>query len=144
MRRVLSSFLLGVLAWSLVAPLGQALTTSAPASCCRRNGKHHCMSGLSGVAASSDQPSFSTTHSPCPYRSQTATTTVVVALEASRTTAYYYSASEILAVGTNSRGVDSGSHSRITERGPPSEFLHIYFFFTSLTRNPVFPLCLFR
>jgi hypothetical protein len=123
MRRILTSFLLGVLAWSIVASLALAFATDTTPACCRRNGKHHCMSGLSGVAAS-DQPSFSTTPSRCTYRSQAATTTVVVALEASRTTAYY-SPSEILAVGTASRVVDSGSHSRITERGPPSEFPHI-------------------
>ena len=122
MRRVLSSFLLGVLAWSFVAPLAVALTTNTPAMCCRRDGKHHCMSGMADMAAA-DQPSFRTIPSRCPYSSQIATTTVAVALEASRTTAYY-SPSEVLAVRTDSLVVDSGAHSRITQRGPPSEFLN--------------------
>jgi hypothetical protein len=124
MRRLLSSVLLGVLAWSFVAPLALALTTSAPASCCRRNGKHHCMSGMSGMAADDHQPAFRTIPSYCPYRSQTAKTTIVVALETSRSTAYY-SPVEVLAVRTDSVVVDSGSHARITQRGPPSEFLCI-------------------
>lgn len=128
MRRVLSSVLLGVLAWSFVAPLALALTTSAPASCCRRNGKHHCMSGIADMTAG-DLPAFRTIPSRCPYRSQTATTSVVVALNTSRSTAYY-SPSEVLAVRTDSVVVVSGSHSRITQRGPPLssstfKFFHI-------------------
>lgn len=71
-----------------------------------------------------DLPAFRTIPSHCPYRSQTATTTVVVSLETSRSTAYY-SPSEVLAVRTDSVVVDLGSHSRITQRGPPSEFLCI-------------------
>jgi hypothetical protein len=120
MRRVLSSFLLGLVAWAFVAPLALALTTSAPASCCRRDGKHHCVSAVAGMAAG-DQPVFGTIPSRCPYRSQSAKTTVVVAFEAPGTAAYY-SPSQVLRVRTDSRVVDSGSHARVTERGPPSEF----------------------
>jgi hypothetical protein len=81
------------------------------------------MSGMSDIA-SGDQPALRTIPSCCPYRSQTATTTVVVALEALRTTAHYFP-SDVLAVRTDSLVVDSGSHSGITQRGPPSEFLSI-------------------
>jgi hypothetical protein len=112
-----------VLAWSFVAPLALALTKSAPASCCRRNGKHHCMSGIAGVTAG-DLPAFRTIPSCCPYRSQTATTSVVFALETSGSTAYYFP-SEVLLVPTDSAVVVFGSHSSITQRGPPSEFLYI-------------------
>jgi hypothetical protein len=124
MRRVLSSFLLGVLVWSFVAPLDLALSTNTPALCCRRDGKHHCMSGSFSMAAGGDQQlGLRSRPSRCPYRSHPATTTVVVGLEASRNTAHY-SHSEILAVRTDTLVVNSGSHSGITERGPPSGFLH--------------------
>ena len=123
MRRVVASFALGVLAWSFFAPLALALTTTAPASCCRRNGKHHCMSAPSG-AANDQQPALRTVPSRCPYRSQIATTTLVVSLEVSRTIAHH-TQSEILAVQTDCIVADSCSHSRVTQRGPPSEFLHI-------------------
>ena len=123
MRRVVASFVLGVLAWSFFAPLALALTTTAPAWCCRRNGKHHCMSAASD-AANDQQPALRTVPSRCPYRSQIATTTLVVSLEAPRTTAHHIQ-SDVLPVETDCLLVDSCSHSRITQRGPPSEFLHI-------------------
>src|SRR5208283_4460802 len=100
MRRVLSIFLLGVLVWSLVTPFALGLTTSAPASCCRRNGKHHCMSGRSGVAADDPQPALRSVPFRCPYSSQIATTTLVVRLQASRASARH-AQSEILAVQTD-------------------------------------------
>ena len=70
------------------------------------------------------QAAFRTVPSRCPYQSQIATTTVLVSLEPSPTTAYY-SHSEILAIRTDSLVVGSGAHSRTTQRGPPSEFLNI-------------------
>jgi hypothetical protein len=76
------------------------------------------------MAAGDQQPALRTIPSRCPYRSQTATTTVGAALEALRTTAYY-SPSGILAVRSDSLVADSGSRFRITQRGPPSLFLHI-------------------
>ena len=76
------------------------------------------------MAAGDQQPALRSVPSRCPYQSQTAVTTVVVGLEASRTTACY-AQSEILAVRTDSLVAASGSHSRLTERGPPSEFFHI-------------------
>jgi hypothetical protein len=76
------------------------------------------------MVAGDQQSSLRTIPSRCPYRSQPVTTTLVVALKASRTTAYY-SPSQILAVRADSLVADSGSHSRITQRGPPSVFLHI-------------------
>jgi hypothetical protein len=123
MRRVLSGFLLGALVWSFVAPLALALPTSAPASCCRRNGEHHCTSAAFG-AANDQQPGIRSVPSCCPYHSQIAARTLVVSLETSRTVAHHIQ-SEILAVQADCFVIDSCSHSRITQRGPPSEFLHI-------------------
>ena len=123
MRRALSSFLLGAFVWSLFAPLAPVLTTSTPALCCRRDGKHHCMSAGSGPA-NDQQPALGTVPSCCPYRSQIASRTIVVGLDASRTSEHY-SESQIFLVRSDSLLRDHGSHSRITQRGPPSRFLQI-------------------
>lgn len=120
MRRVLSSLLLGVLVWSFLAPLALALTTNAPASCCRRNGKHHCISGMSVVASDAQQPAVRTIPS-CPYRSQIATPSVVGRLETSRATTHI-SLSAILVLQADFLVAGSCSHSRIPQRGPPSDY----------------------
>jgi hypothetical protein len=78
MRRIIASLVLGVMAWSLVAPAAMGAGTAA-AACCRRNGKHHCASGMSGMAGVStdDLPSFRANSPDCPYRSQIATLTAI-------------------------------------------------------------------
>jgi hypothetical protein len=77
MRRIVASLVLSVMAWSLVAPAAMGVTGTAAAACCRRNGKHHCASGISGMAVVStdDLPSFRANSPDCPYRSQIATPT---------------------------------------------------------------------
>lgn len=77
MRRIIASLVLWVMAWSLVAPAAMGVTGTAAAACCRRNGKHHCASGISGMAGVStdDLPSFRANSPNCPYRSQIATLT---------------------------------------------------------------------
>jgi hypothetical protein len=124
MRRGLASLVLGVLGWSFVAPLALPLTAQATAVCCRRNGEHHCRAEAIGGAASSDeQPALRNALSFCPYRAQIATPSVVARLATSGTTAHH-SPSTILAVPTASLFADSHSHSPITQRGPPAQFLH--------------------
>jgi hypothetical protein len=77
MRRIVASLVLSVIAWSFVAPLAMGVTGPGAAACCRRNGKHHCASGMSGMAGVSidDLPSFRANSPVCPYRSQIATPT---------------------------------------------------------------------
>jgi hypothetical protein len=77
MRRFVASLVLSVMAWSLLAPMALAATGAGAPSCCRRNGKHHCMSGMSDtVAVSTDSlPGFRANSPVCPYRWQTATPT---------------------------------------------------------------------
>jgi hypothetical protein len=116
MRRILSSFLLGVLAWSFVAPLALALTTNTPALCCRRNGKHQCIS--SGLAASDQQAALRTVPSCCPYRSQIAMQGAVARLEPSKATTHL-APSAFLPAQPDSLVAGSCAHSRITQRGPP-------------------------
>jgi hypothetical protein len=124
MRRFLASLVVGVLAWSFVAPLALALTTTTPALCCRRSGKHHCMSGMSGMAGPGNQQlAFQALPTRCPCCSQVATATVVARLAVSTTTTRY-SPSEILTVSQDSLLVHSRFHSPITQRGPPARLFN--------------------
>jgi hypothetical protein len=75
MRRIIASLVLVVMALSFVAPMALGATRIATPVCCRRDGKHHCMSGASvavGVTTD-DLPSFQSNSSDCPHRSQIAT-----------------------------------------------------------------------
>jgi len=60
MRRLIASFVLSLMAWSLAAPVAMAASGTAIPACCRRNGKHHCMSGMSDMGAmlTDDAPVF--------------------------------------------------------------------------------------
>jgi hypothetical protein len=79
MRRFIASLLLSVTAWSFGGPLALGVSGAAASACCRRDGKHHCMSEASGAAGiSSDAfPSFRAKPPECPYRSLTAAPTGV-------------------------------------------------------------------
>jgi hypothetical protein len=84
MRRVLTSFVLCVLAWWFLAPLALAVTADTTPACCRRNGMHHCMSGMSGMSTSTDPlPAFRSQATYCPYRSEMGVPGFVARLEAS-------------------------------------------------------------
>jgi hypothetical protein len=75
MRRTVARFVLSVAVWSFLAPLALGITGTAPSACCRRNGKHHCLSGTSDMSGMStdDLPGLRADSSDCPYRSQIAT-----------------------------------------------------------------------
>ena len=49
MRRAFASLVLSAIGWSLIAPVALAATATAVQACCRRNGKHQCMSAMSGT-----------------------------------------------------------------------------------------------
>lgn len=70
MRRLLASFVLSVLGCSLLVPLVLSATLAATTACCRRNGKHHCMSGISdmpGVFGDDSDPSLRAAPNSCPH-----------------------------------------------------------------------------
>jgi hypothetical protein len=77
MRRIVASLVLAGMALSFVPPMALGLAGTAAAACCRRTGKHHCASRMSGMAGLStdDFPSFRANPPDCPYRSQIATPT---------------------------------------------------------------------
>jgi len=71
LRRLLAISLLVVLGLSFVSPLlalGTKTGSDVPA-CCRRNGRHHCMSGSAGQASLTQyaSPSFNGSPEKCPY-----------------------------------------------------------------------------
>jgi hypothetical protein len=120
MRRFLANLVFCVMLWSSLAPLALTATGNATPACCRRNGKHHCMSGISGSAVSNDGgPIFRALPADCPYRSQIATLTAAARLEASTLSAPH-SLSGILVPSANRVASDSRSRGSISQRGPPA------------------------
>jgi hypothetical protein len=77
--RVVAVLVLSVMVWSVVAPVAMGATGTLTPACCRRDGKHHCLSGMSGMAGmpADDCPSFRVSSFDCPYRSQIAAATGV-------------------------------------------------------------------
>ena len=71
-QRPIVSLVLSVMVWTFVGPVAMGATGTITPSCCRRNGKHRCASGMSGMAGiSSDyRLGFRESSSDCPYRSQ--------------------------------------------------------------------------
>jgi len=121
MRRIVASLVLSVMAWGFVAPMAMALTGNDVPACCRRNGKHHCMSGMSGMAAMSGDglPGFRAKSSDCPYRSQIATPTGVAQEESSRGSALELPYTTLL-LAKDSRFFDSLLVTSNSQRGPPA------------------------
>jgi hypothetical protein len=75
MRRFIARLVLSIVAWSFLVPTTLEATAAAASACCRRNGKHHCVStGTSGSVGISSHalPGFRAKSSHCPYRSKIA------------------------------------------------------------------------
>jgi hypothetical protein len=75
MRRFIASLVLSIAAWGLLVPTTLKATAATASACCRRNGKHHCVStGTSGSMGISSHalPGFRAKSSNCPYRSKIA------------------------------------------------------------------------
>jgi len=69
MRRILSTFLVGVMALGYLLPLVMASVGDSTPACCRRNGKHQCMMHVSaGENPSGNVPHVKASASACPYR----------------------------------------------------------------------------
>ena len=120
MRRIVASLVLSVMAWSFVAPMALALTGDDKPACCRRNGKHHCVTVVSRVAASdNNSPAFRALPSCCPYGSEIATQAAAAWLEAPRTSVEQLP-SDIRAVEPEFLAVCFRSHGPISLRGPPA------------------------
>lgn len=121
MRRLLASFVLSAMAWSLVAPIALGVKGTVAPACCRRNGKHHCGSETSLVAGMSadDLPSFRVNPSDCPYRSPIGTPTGIAQPQSQAFSTLQPPFASFVS------GVDSLSfHSRLascnSQRGPPA------------------------
>ena len=118
MRKIVAGFVLGVLAWSFVAPAALALATDTTSACCRRNGKHHCFSP-SGMADSADGRTSLRASSPkCPYRSQIATRTAVSQQQASANLTFQLPSASSVPTG-NDLPRDSRLDGADPQRGPP-------------------------
>ena len=127
LKRLIANSLLVILIASLLAPLALCFQQSSVPACCRRNGKHHCMAGVSGITASNDKaPVFRTIPSRCPFRSTVATLVPVARAQVGRTSTYVHP-SEILSQGPESFSLSFDVHFPFFQRGPPTRFLNRYF-----------------
>jgi hypothetical protein len=64
MRRLLSMTIALLLGFTLVAPLFDVSASSTVPECCRRNGQHHCMGGMTSDTGS--DPAISRVAPQCP------------------------------------------------------------------------------
>lgn len=124
MRRLLAIFVLSVIGCSSVAPLAFAANYTDTPACCRRDGKHHCLSGMADMGGMPGMSSDSTvelraTVAGCPHHTPSATPALSGQVEASE-----FSVPQIpgvtLVVVPNSSGFSSQPVLRNSERGPPS------------------------
>lgn len=69
MRRFFAIFVLFHVAWGTLSPVAIA-STATIAACCRRNGKHHCVSGMSTMPSASDDTRLviRSSENTCPHR----------------------------------------------------------------------------
>jgi hypothetical protein len=70
MRRLYSILLFAAILLPLIAPLlssGAAAQSGVPA-CCRRDGKHHCMGGMTMATYASQEQGFHAPRMACPYQ----------------------------------------------------------------------------
>jgi hypothetical protein len=76
-QRPFVSLVLSTMVWTFVGPVAMGVAGTVTPACCRRNGKHHCASGMSGTAGISTdyRLGFRASSSVCPYRSQIGTPT---------------------------------------------------------------------
>ena len=121
MRRFVANLVLAVMAWSFVAPMALAAANSGTPACCRRDGKHQCMSGMSGVVGISSDGvlSFRATPSACPYRSRAARPTGVAHPQGPAVSARKLSSPNLLPAA-NSCTFESLSVTCNFQRGPPT------------------------
>ena len=124
MRRLVASLVLSLMAWSFVAPMALALTGNDAPACCRRNGKHQCLSGKSGMVSTSsdDLPVFRAKSSSCPYQSQIATPTGVAQKQSSSVSDLQRPCTALI-LTVDSRFFDSRLVFSNSERGPPPFYL---------------------
>jgi hypothetical protein len=120
MRRFVANVVLSLMAGSFLAPIALAVRGSETPACCRRDGKHHCMSGMSGMQTVSTDglPSLGANSSNCPYRSQAATPAGMVRPQNPAVSKLRLPSSIILPV-VDSLLSESCPVARNSERGPP-------------------------
>jgi hypothetical protein len=129
LKRLIANSLLLILIASLLVPLALCFQQSSVPACCRRNGKHHCMSGMSSMMASNDKaPAFRTIPSRRPFRSTVATLVPVAQPQVRMTsTSAYVPPSAILAREPESFTFSASAHFPFSQRGPPYALLQSLF-----------------
>jgi hypothetical protein len=124
MRRVVAIFVLLVTGCSSVAPVAFAATYRDTPACCRRDGKHHCQSGMSDMAGMPGMPADGTpglraTAPGCPHHSPRATPAASGQARIPEFSAPQPPGASLISL-PNSIGFASHPVLRNSERGPPS------------------------
>jgi hypothetical protein len=120
MRRLLAIFVLYVIGCSSVAPAAFAAAYADTPACCRRDGKHHCESGMSGMSQTpANESGLRATAPDCPHRSLSATPAPAGQAAPSDFSSPELPHASLISLPT-SFGFASQPVLRNSERGPPS------------------------
>jgi len=124
MRRLFAIFVLSVIGCSSVVPMALAANYSDTPVCCRRDGKHHCQSGMSDMAgmpgmSTNSTPGLQATAPGCPHHSPSATPAPSAQAKTSEFSMPQIPGASLVSV-PNYLGFVSLPVLRNSERGPPS------------------------
>ena len=119
MRRLLSTFVLFAIGWGVLIPAALNAVGNVTQACCRRNGKHHCVSGVAGVSAETSGASLSGTVSACPHHSHSSLLTGAARLESNPSVVFHLPFASLLP-GREVLFPGSRGEIRHSERGPPA------------------------
>jgi hypothetical protein len=122
MRRFIAIFVLLQVVSGILAPIALA-STAMTAACCRRNGKHHCMSGMSMVPGIFDDstPTVRSSREACPHCAPV----IVSKFQGLHATRFVLLSPGSVA-GVPPSALESGYHVAVREwstRGPPQSLL---------------------
>jgi hypothetical protein len=119
MQRLLSTFVLFAIGWGVFYPTALNTVGNVTQACCRRNGKHHCMSGAAGVVAETTGASLSAAFPACPHHSHSSLLAGAARLESNPSLVLHLPTARLLSLR---EVLFPGSRGKIrhSERGPPA------------------------
>jgi hypothetical protein len=123
MRRLLSTLVLFVIGFGVFAPTALNAAGVSTQACCRRNGKHHCISSAAEVSGDTSA-SFGATSADCPHHAHSSLVTGAARLESNPSFVLHLPTANLLSI-RNVLYPGSPDEARHSERGPPAFALHL-------------------
>lgn len=123
MRRLLSTLVLFVIGFGVFAPTALNVAGVSTQACCRRNGKHHCISSAAEVSGDTSA-SFGATSADCPHHAHSSLLTGAARLESNPSFVLHLPTANLLSI-RNVLYPGSPDEARHSERGPPAFALHL-------------------